>query len=129
MISQTLAVAVGSAVGGVLRFWLTNWMARLVPNHVPLGTMVVNVTGSFAIGVVAAALLNRSHPGASTIWPALLMTGLLGGFTTFSAFSLQTLLLLHEGRWVDAGANVALSVLLCLAAVWLGWQIGMLHQG
>ena len=129
MLRSSIAVAVGSAVGGVLRFWLTNWVTRLVPTQLPLGTMVVNVAGSFAIGMLAAALLHRSHSGASTIWQALLMTGLLGGFTTFSAFSLQTLLLLQEGRWADATANIAMSVLLCLGAVWLGWQVGMLNQG
>ena len=57
------------------------------------------------------------------------MTGLLGGFTTFSAFSLQTLLLMQQGRWMDAAANVLLSVLLCLGAVWLGWQVGVMYQG
>ena len=124
-----LAVAVGSAVGGVLRFWLTAWVERVLPSQMPLGTLLVNVTGSFAIGVLAAAFLDRGHVSATTVWPALLMTGLLGGFTTFSAFSLQTLMLTQQGRWMDAGANVALSVLLCLCAVWLGWHVGMMHQG
>ena len=129
MLQSSLAVAFGSAVGGVLRFWLTAWVARVLPTHPYMGTLLVNVTGSFAIGALAAAFLDRGHAGATTVWPALLMTGLLGGFTTFSAFSLQTLLLMQQGRWVDASANVALSVLLCLAAVWLGWHVGMIHQG
>lgn len=128
MIRLALAVAFGSAVGGVLRFWLTAFVARVVPTHLPLGTLLVNVTGSFAIGALAAAFLDRGHAGATTVWPALLMTGLLGGFTTFSAFSLQTLVLAQQGRWVDASANVVLSVFLCLAAVWLGWHVGMIHQ-
>jgi CrcB protein len=129
MLRSSLAVAAGSAVGGVLRFWLTDWMARTLPTHLPLGTLLVNITGSFAIGALAAAFLDRGHASATTVWPALLMTGLLGGFTTFSAFSLQTLLLMQQGRWMDAAANVVLSVLLCLGAVWLGWQVGMIHQG
>ena len=129
MIRTALAVAAGSAVGGVLRFWLTAWVARMVPAHPSLGTLVVNVTGSFAIGALAAAFLARGHASATTVWPALLMTGLLGGFTTFSAFSLQTLMLTQQGRWMDAAANVVLSVLLCLGAVWLGWHVGMIHQG
>ena len=120
-------MAFGSAVGGVLRFWLTTWVARVLPTHLPLGTLLVNVTGSFAIGALAAAFLYRGD--ATTVWPALLMTGLLGGFTTFSAFSLQTLQLAHQGLWVPAAANVLLSVLLCLVAVWLGWQVGVMHQG
>ena len=129
MLNSSLAVAFGSAVGGVLRFWLTDLVARVWPTHLPVGTLLVNVTGSFAIGALAATFLDRGHASATTVWPALLMTGLLGGFTTFSAFSLQTLLLMQQGRWVDASANVALSVLLCLAAVWLGWHAGMIHQG
>ena len=124
-----MAVAFGSAVGGVLRFWLTAWIARVLPAHLPLGTLLVNVTGSFAIGALAAAFLYRGDGGATTVWPAFLMTGLLGGFTTFSAFSLQTLQLTHQGLWVPAVANVLLSVLLCLGAVWLGWQVGVMHQG
>ena len=129
MIRLAVAVAFGSAVGGVLRFWLTAWVARVLPTHLPLGTLLVNVTGSFAIGALAAAFLDRGHASATTVWPAILMTGLLGGFTTFSAFSLQTLLLMQQGRWMDATANVVLSVVLCLVAVWLGWHVGMIHQG
>ena len=67
--------------------------------------------------------LGRWQASATTMWPPLLMTGLLGGFTTFSAFSLQTLVLLQQGRSVDAVSNVVLSVVLCLGAVWLGWHL------
>lgn len=123
-----VVVAIGSAVGGVLRFWTTTWIARVLPTHLPLGTLLVNVSGSFAIGVMAALFLGRWQASAATVWPALLMTGLLGGFTTFSAFSLQTLLLMQQGRWIDAATNVVLSVVLCLGAVWLGWQLAMLQQ-
>jgi fluoride exporter len=129
VIKLAVAVAFGSAVGGVLRFWLTAWVARVLPTLLPLGTLLVNVTGSFAIGALAAAFLDRGHATATTVWPAMLMTGLLGGFTTFSAFSLQTLLLVQQGRWMDATANVVLSMVLCLGAVWLGWQVGVMHQG
>ena len=123
-------MAVGSAVGGVLRFWLTAWVARVLPTHLPLGTLLVNVTGSFAIGALAAAFLDRGHVSATTVWPALLMTGLLGGFTTFSAFSLQTLHADATGALDGRRQPTSpLSVLLCLGAVWLGWQVGMMHQG
>ena len=124
----TVAVAIGSAVGGVLRLWTTAWIARALPMHLPLGTLFVNVSGSFAIGAVAALFLGRWQGSAATVWPPLLMTGLLGGFTTFSAFSLQTLLLMQQGRWVEAVINVVLSVVLCLGAVWLGWQLAVLQQ-
>jgi CrcB protein len=128
VIGSAIAVAVGSAVGGVLRFWLTAWVARVLPTVLPLGTIVVNILGSLAIGGLAAAFLNRAQ-SASGLWPALLMTGLLGGFTTFSAFSLQTLMLMQEGRWIVAAGNVVLSVILCLIAVWVGWQVGVTYQG
>jgi len=119
----TAVVAIGSAVGGVLRFWTTAWAARLLPTHLPLGTILVNVAGSFAIGALAALFIGRWQASAATMWPPLLMTGLLGGFTTFSAFSLQTLVLVQQGRWMNAATNVVLSVLLCLGAVWLGWSL------
>lgn len=111
-----LYIAVGSAAGGVLRFWLGAVAARwLGAPH--LGTMLVNVTGSFAIGFLAAR-------GPAPVTQQLLMIGLLGGYTTFSSFSLQTLELAHEGRLAAAGANVLLSVALSLLAVWLGHAVG-----
>ncbi len=111
-----LYVALGSAAGGVLRFWLGAVAARwLGAPH--LGTIFVNVTGSFLIGLIAGR-------GATPAAQQLLMIGLLGGYTTFSSFSLQTLELAHEGRFATAGANVVLSVTLSLVAVWLGHGAG-----
>jgi len=113
-----LLVAFGSALGGVVRCWLAAVMGdKLGAPH--LGTVFVNVTGSFVIGFLAA--LNPVPPTRQ-----LFMVGLLGGYTTFSSFSLQTLELAHEGRWATAGANVGLSVGLCLLAVWLGHLSGAL---
>ena len=116
-----LLVAIGSAIGGVLRFWLAEMMGeKLGAEH--LGTVIVNVTGSFAIGFLAAL-------GPMPFTRQLLIVGVLGGYTTFSAFSLQTLALAHEGRWATAGGNVVLSVVLSLAAVWLGhWCGGVLRR-
>ena len=116
-----LLVALGSALGGVLRFWLAKSMGEKL-GAVHLGTVFVNVTGSFAIGLIAAL---EPMPFARQ----LLIVGVLGGYTTFSAFSLQTLELAHEGRWATAGANVVMSVVLSLAAVWLGhWCGGALRR-
>ena len=115
-----LLVAFGSALGGVLRFWLAAMMGdKLGVPH--LGTVFVNVTGSFVIGFIAAL-------GPLPWKQQLLMVGILGGYTTFSSFSLQTLELAHEGRWATAGANVVLSVVLSLAAVALGHLCGALVQ-
>ena len=109
-------VAIGSALGGVLRFWLAALMGeRFGAAH--LGTVFVNVSGSFVIGFIAAL-------GPLPWKQQLLMVGILGGYTTFSSFSLQTLELAQEGRWATAGANVALSVVLSLAAVALGHVCG-----
>ena len=115
-----LLVALGSALGGVLRFWLAAMMGdKLGAPH--LGTVFVNVSGSFVIGFIAAL-------GPLPWKQQLLMVGILGGYTTFSSFSLQTLELAHEGRWATAGANVVLSVVLSLAAVALGHLCGALVQ-
>ena len=111
-----LLVALGSALGGVLRFWLAETMGEKL-GAVHLGTVFVNVSGSFAIGLLAAL-------GPMPFARQLLLVGVLGGYTTFSAFSLQTLELAREGRWATAGANVALSVVLSLMAVWLGYWCG-----
>jgi CrcB protein len=86
-----------------------------------LGTIFVNVSGSFIIGFIAA--LETTPPTRQ-----LFMVGLLGGYTTFSSFSLQTLELANEGRWGTAGANVGLSMGLCLLAVWLGHVCGALFR-
>ena len=111
-----LLVAIGSALGGVLRFWLATVMGDKL-GAVHLGTVFVNVSGSFVIGFIAAL-------GPMPFAQRILMVGVLGGYTTFSSFSLQTLELAHEGRWATAGANVVLSVVLSLAAVWLGHWCG-----
>ena len=109
-------VAIGSALGGVLRFCLAALMGeRFGAAH--LGTVFVNVSGSFVIGFIAAL-------GPLPWKQQLLMVGILGGYTTFSSFSLQTLELAHEGKWATAGANVAMSVVLSLAAVALGQVCG-----
>lgn len=124
MLKLSLGVALGSAIGGVLRFWATTWAALVLPHNLPLGTILVNVVGSFAIGYLAAATFATPRSLGGPMTHQVLMTGVLGGFTTFSAFSLQTLILLQQGRYADAAANIALSVGLCLAAVWAGWSLG-----
>ncbi len=127
-------VAIGSALGGVGRYWCGVVVAQRLGESFPWGTVLVNVTGSFVIGVVAAM-------GASLDWPwfpanhvrAFVVVGLCGGYTTFSAFSLQTLTLLQDGAWAEALGNVLLSVALCLIAVWLGYLagagLGQAHPG
>ncbi len=128
-----LAVALGGALGSVVRFWVGGWVggAKLfgtVAQTFPLGTLLVNISGSFLIGLIAAFTNPEGGYPASPTFRTFLMVGICGGYTTFSSFSLQTLNLVQEGQWLYAGANIALSVVLCLVAVWLGHTAGLLLQ-
>jgi len=114
------AVMLGGAVGTALRLGLSNWFANRYGETFPWGTLVVNVTGCFVIGLVAALTGPDGIYLASPLTRQVVMIGVLGGYTTFSSFSLQTLSLFNGGEWLRAGWNVLLSVLFCLVAVWLG---------
>jgi len=107
-------VAAGGAAGALARFWVGLAAASAFGAAWPFGTLVANVSGCFAIGVVA------SGPWASETVRAAVVTGLLGGFTTFSAFSLETVRMIETGRAMQAIAYVALQVTLCLSAAALG---------
>ncbi|MEZ5294234.1 MAG: CrcB family protein [Vicinamibacterales bacterium] len=113
-----VAVWLGSGLGGLFRHALTETVTRLTEGGFPAGTLVVNVAGSAAIGAVAAAVAGG---GWSPVGRHAAMTGLLGGFTTFSTFSVQTMALLQQGRWNAALANMVLSVGLSLAGCWAGY--------
>lgn len=116
-------VAAGGALGSVLRFWVANAVARRFGEALPWGTIAVNVSGSFLIGLIAGC----AHPGsrfANESFRQFFVAGLCGGYTTFSAFSLQTFDLARTGNWLAAGGNVFVSVALCLVGVWLGHLIG-----
>lgn len=114
-------IALGSAIGGVARFWSSGVIARMFGETFPWGTLVVNVTGSLLIGIIAAFTAPEGKFFITSTYRLALMAGLLGGFTTFSSFSMQTLALLQDGDWLRAGANIVLSVVLCLFAVWAGY--------
>lgn len=109
----------GSAAGGLARFWLGAWTVLLTGPDFPWGTLLINVLGSLVIGLAATAI-PVSDSGAR----AFVMVGLCGGFTTFSAFSLQGLELLQADRIGAAMGYMAGSVLLCLLATGLGWALG-----
>jgi fluoride exporter len=119
-------VGAGSALGGMGRLWVGNFVGRRFGETFPWGTLLVNITGSILIGVVFALM---GPNGRWTISPRLalfLMSGVCGGYTTFSAFSLQTFNLLRQGDWWHAGGNVVLSVALCVAGVVVGHLAGLL---
>ncbi|HLF59100.1 MAG TPA: fluoride efflux transporter CrcB [Alphaproteobacteria bacterium] len=115
-----LWIALGSALGGVARYWSSGFVAEHIGETFPFGTLAVNVLGSFIIGFVATLTApdGRWFVGSDT--RQFIMLGLCGGYTTFSSFSIQTLSLVRDGEWFRAGGNVVLSVALCLLAVWLG---------
>jgi CrcB protein len=121
-----LWVGLGGALGSIGRFWLSNLVAARWGMTFPLGTLVVNVIGSFIIGVVAALVIpeGRMDSQSRALATQFVMIGVCGGYTTFSSFSLQTLYLLRDREWLYAGGNVILSVVLCLIAVWLGYLLG-----
>jgi CrcB protein len=121
-----LAVATGGALGSLARFWLAAAMTALTGPRFPWGTLLINVAGSFIIGAVAAATLTPARVAIHPDLRVFLMVGICGGFTTFSAFSLQTLELLQSGDIWPAAGYIAGSVAFCLLAVGAGWLLGRL---
>ena len=117
-------IAIGSAFGGVSRYWLSGVLARAFGETFPWGTLLVNVSGSLVVGMVAALTIPDGRLFIGSTTRLAVMAGFLGGYTTFSSFSLQTLALMQDGEWAYAGANIALSVIACLAAVWVGYALG-----
>jgi fluoride exporter len=120
MISTYLWIALGGALGSMARFWLAAFVAAIMGPQFPWGTILINILGSFVIGFFATFTGPEGQIVASFNARAFVMVGICGGFTTFSAFSLQTLDLARESHWLQAGGNVVLSVVLCLLAVWAG---------
>jgi len=118
-------IAIGSALGGVARFWCSGIIARTVGETFPWGTIVVNVLGSFVIGAIATLSAPDGRLFIGSLGRQFLMLGICGGFTTFSSFSLQTLNLMNDGEWAYAGLNIILSVVLCLVAVWAGHMVAV----
>jgi fluoride exporter len=121
--SAYLAVALGSALGGVLRWWLSELLQAPPGQGFPWGTLWVNVSGSLLIGWYAARVA-AAHGRRSKLGQLFFMTGFCGGYTTFSIFSLETLLLLQAGHHGLAGGYVVTSLLLWLGGVWAGWRLG-----
>ena len=123
-----LWVAIGGALGSVARFGLDGLITARWGETFPWGTLTINVTGSFLIGVFAAY---ADPDGRVLISPGVrqfLMIGVCGGFTTFSSFSLRTLRFVLDRQWLYAGGYILLSVVLCLVAVWLGYALGTLFN-
>ena len=115
-----LWIAVGGALGSVARFWFSGVVARHVGETFPWGTILVNVSGSFVIGFFATLTSPEGRWFVPATFRQFFMIGVLGGYTTFSSFTLQTLALARDGEWLFAALNAIGSFVLCLLAVWLG---------
>ncbi len=118
-------IFLGSGTGGLLRFLCSNLVARTFGESFPWGTLLVNVSGSFLIGLFAAVAGPDGRLLVGSTARQFVMVGIFGGYTTFSSFSLQTLSLARDGQWGLMAANVLLSLVLCLGGVWLGFAAGM----
>lgn len=120
--TQILSIAAGGAIGAVMRYWVSTGVYSLLGRGFPYGTLAVNVIGSLLMGFLYVLLLERM-----TISPELraaLLVGVLGAFTTFSTFSIETLNLIEQAEFIKAGLNVLISVVACVGAAWVGLIIG-----
>lgn len=121
-----LLIAIGGAAGSVLRYLVGGRVQHLAPHGFPLGTLFVNVAGCFLIGILVRQFMNiQTH----NYLRALLMVGFCGGFTTFSAFSMETVGLIEGGEYPRAIAYITLSLLLCLTATFTGMSIVRVFAG
>lgn len=119
---KVILIFLGAGAGGVARFGLSSLVERMAETHFPLGTLVVNLVGCMAVGALVV-ILERSEMREE--YRLAIFIGVLGGFTTFSAFARETLALVEDRRWLLAGANVLLSNALCLVGAWIGFRIAL----
>ncbi len=120
--NQLLAIAAGGAIGSVLRFLMSSGVYAVAGRSFPYGTLAVNVVGSLLMGLLTVLLIERMSLGPE--WRAAILIGVLGGFTTFSSFSIETLNLIEAGAHIKAITNMVLSVVLCVSAAWVGVVLG-----
>jgi len=122
LLTRTLLVALGGLLGSVARYWLSEVVQQSSGGEFPLGTLAVNILGSFVVGLIMALSLERGMMQANV--RILLATGLCGGFTTMSTFSYETVALMRDGETMLALSNIAATMGSCLAAAWVGQTVG-----
>lgn len=120
---NTLLIFLGAGVGGVLRYWISNATYLFLAKNFPYGTLIVNVSGCFLMGILFVVIFDR-FAMLSMELRSLLLIGFLGGYTTFSSFSIETISLFENGQWLSALLNIFLSCVLCLWAAWMGVWLG-----
>jgi CrcB protein len=118
MLKTLLFIACGGAIGSLFRYGSSLGIYALVGKDFPYGTLFVNVLGSFLMGLLSILMVERLNIGPE--WRAMVLVGLLGSFTTFSTFSIETLNLFEQGDMFKALANIVFSIIVCISAVWLG---------
>jgi CrcB protein len=111
-------VGIGGFLGAIARFWLGGFISNRLGAKFPYGTFVINISGSYLIGLIVTVLDERSHWSAN--WRYLIPIGFIGAYTTFSTFELETFQTLRDGEFLFASLNVLLSVMVGFIAVWLG---------
>ena len=120
--TQVLAIGIGGAIGSLLRFWMSTWVHSFAGRGFPYGTLTVNVLGCLVMGVLFVLFTERFSDNA--VLRAGMLIGVLGGFTTFSSFSIETFNLIEQGAHLKALANMAASLALCIGATWIGVILG-----
>ena len=118
---QIAFIAIGGAFGAIMRYWMSSGLYSILGRGFPYGTLAVNVVGSLLMGFLFVYVEKMN---VSPEWRAGLMIGLLGAFTTFSAFSIETLSLIGSGEQIKAALNILLSIALCIFGCWLGMLVG-----
>ena len=119
---QVIAIAGGGAVGALLRYWVSTGVYQLLGRGFPWGTLAVNVIGSFLMGLLFVLFLERSMVSGEL--RGAVLVGLLGAFTTFSTFSIETLALIEQADYLKALLNAVLSIVVCILACWAGLALG-----
>lgn len=126
MITNILLVGIGSMIGGISRYLLSDYIRHLFPSSFPLGTFIVNIIGCFLIGIISGLLLSTIN--ITNNHRLLLAVGFCGSFTTFSTFSLENLSLFSSKAYLLLALNIILSTILGFAATWAGYMISMKNR-
>jgi CrcB protein len=121
--NNSLLIFLGAGLGGVTRFWISNIVHWWLSRDFPYGTLIVNVSGCFLMGILFVLIIERISEAGPSL-RALILIGFLGGYTTFSSFSIETLSLFENGAWMNALLNIIFSTGLCMIAVWIGVILG-----